>query len=78
MANEYAIEYEDRLGTVNKPTLVMTGEYDRTCTPRAARAIAAGIPGSELVIFPNAGHMTHVEQPGMVFAAIRDFFARHP
>jgi proline-specific peptidase len=77
-ANEYGIEFEDRLGTVNKPTLVLTGEYDRTCTPRAARDIAAGIPGSELVIFPNAGHMTYVEQPGMYFAAMRDFFARHP
>jgi proline iminopeptidase len=77
-ANEYAMEYEDRLGSVRKPALVMSGETDRTCTPRAARDIAAGIPGSELVIFPGAGHMTYVEQPGMYFAAVRDFFARHP
>jgi proline-specific peptidase len=77
-ANEYAMEYEDRLGTVHKPTLVLTGETDRTCTPRAAREIAAGIPGSELVILPGAAHMTYVEQPGMYFAAVRDFFARHP
>lgn len=77
-ANEYAMEYEDRLGSVHKPTLVLTGEADRTCTPRAARDIASGIPGSELVILPGAGHMTYVEQPGMYFAAVRDFFSRHP
>lgn len=77
-ANEYAIEYEEQLATIRKPTLVVTGQHDRTCTPRAARDLHDGIPGSELVILPNAGHMTHVEQPGMLFAAIRDFFARHP
>jgi proline-specific peptidase len=76
--HEYPIEYEDRLATITKPTLVMTGEYDRTCTPRAAREITAGIPGAELLIVRNAGHMTHVEQPEIVLPAIRDFFKRHP
>jgi proline iminopeptidase len=76
--HEYAIEYEDQLGQIHRPTLVMTGQHDRTCTPRAARELHAGIPGSELVILPDAGHMTYVEQPGMYFAAVRDFFTRHP
>jgi proline-specific peptidase len=76
--HEYPIEYEDQLATIIKPTLVMTGEYDRTCTPRAAREMAAGIPSAELLIVPNAGHMTHVEQPEIVLPAIRDFFKRHP
>lgn len=77
-ANEYAIEFEDRLRDIHKPTLIITGEHDRTCTPRAAREMHAGIAGSELVILPDAGHMTQVEQPQMLFAAIRDFFERHP
>jgi proline iminopeptidase len=76
--HEYAIEFEDRLATITKPTLVMTGEYDRTCTPRAAREMAAGIPHAELLIVQNAGHMTYVEQPEIVLPAIRDFFKRHP
>jgi proline iminopeptidase len=76
-ANEYAIEYEDQLGAITKPTLVITGEYDRTCTPRASRDLSAGIPGSELVIVPNAGHMTYVEQPDVYFPAVRGFFARN-
>lgn len=77
-ANEYPIEYEDRLHTINRPTLIIAGASDRTCTPRAAREMHAGIPNSEPVILPDAGHMTFVEQPGMYFAAVRDFFARHP
>jgi len=75
--HEYAIEYEDRLREIAKPTLIVTGEYDRTCTPRAARDLHDGIPGSELVIIPNAGHQSYIEQPGMYFAAVRDFFVRH-
>jgi proline iminopeptidase len=77
-ANQYAMEYEDRLPGVTQPMLVITGQYDRTCTPRAARDIAARVPGAELVILPDAGHMTHVEQPSLFLAAVRDFFARHP
>ncbi|MEO7002679.1 MAG: alpha/beta fold hydrolase [Ktedonobacterales bacterium] len=77
-ANAYPIEYEDRLHTITQPTLIVTGQYDRTCTPRAARELHAGIPGSELMILPDAGHMTYIEQPRMYFSAVRDFFARHP
>ncbi|HEX9039110.1 MAG TPA: alpha/beta fold hydrolase [Ktedonobacterales bacterium] len=76
-ANEYAIEYEDQLGKVSKPALVVTGEFDRTCTPRASRELSAGIPDSELLIIPNAGHMTYVERPDVYFPAVRAFFARH-
>jgi proline-specific peptidase len=77
-AHEYAIEYEDWLSSIRQPTLIITGQSDRTCTPRAAHGLHAGIPDSELVILPNAGHMSYVEQPGMYLAAVRDFFARHP
>lgn len=76
--HEYAIEYEDRLGEIAKPTLALVGEHDRTCTPRAARDLSAGIPGSELVVIPGAGHQSYIEQPAMYFAAVRDFFVRHP
>ena len=75
--HEYAIEYEERLREITKPTLVVTGEHDRTCTPRAARDLHAGIPASELIIIPDAGHQTYIEQPGMYFTAVRDFFIRH-
>jgi proline iminopeptidase len=77
-ANEYAIELEDQLGTVTRPTLLITGEFDRTCTARAARDMHAGIRDSELVIVPEAGHMTYIEQPDAYFTAVRGFFSRHP
>jgi pimeloyl-ACP methyl ester carboxylesterase len=66
------------LGGIRKPVLILVGEHDRTTTPRAAREMHDGIPDSELVIIPQAGHMTYIEQPDIYFAAVRDFFARHP
>lgn len=75
--HEYEIEYEDRLAGITKPTLVLVGESDRTTTPRAARDLHAGIPNSELVVIPDAGHMTYVEQPDLYFNAVREFFKRH-
>lgn len=76
--NQYAIEYEDQLRGIRAPTLVVTGRHDRTCTPRASHELHTGIPGSELVIVPDAGHMTYVEQPDIYFGAMSAFFALHP
>lgn len=75
--HEYDIEYEDRLGSITKPTLILVGEQDRTTTPRAARDLHTGIPSSELVVITNAGHMSYVEQPEIYFSAVRQFFKKH-
>jgi pimeloyl-ACP methyl ester carboxylesterase len=44
------------------PSLVVVGEQDRLCPVEHSRAIAAALPGSELVVFPGAGHMVHLER----------------
>ena len=69
-------DYRPRLGNVEKPTLVIVGEHDRTTTPRAGRVLHEGIPGSELHIVPDAGHMSFVEQPRDYIQVVRDFLAR--
>jgi proline iminopeptidase len=65
--------YRPKLGRLEKPTLVVVGEHDRTTTPRAARRLHAGIVGSKLVMVPDAGHMTFVEQPDVYLQAVRRF-----
>ncbi|MGI8683109.1 MAG: alpha/beta fold hydrolase [Mycobacteriales bacterium] len=70
------IDVEDRLGTVRHPVLVTAGRHDRTCPVEAAQAMAAGIPGAELVIFESSGHMTFVEEPDLYIAVVRDFLDR--
>jgi pimeloyl-ACP methyl ester carboxylesterase len=44
-------------------TLVLGGEKDGQDFPALARHIADTIPGAELVIIPNAGHVPHLEMP---------------
>ena len=68
-------DYRPKLGGVDKPTLVVVGEHDRTTTPRAARVLHEGIPGSELVVVPSAGHMSFVEEPGFYLEAVRRFLS---
>jgi len=70
------IEVEDRLGGVTHPVLVLAGRHDRTCSVEGAEAIAAGIPGAELVVFDHSGHMAFVEEPYAYRAALRRFLAR--
>jgi proline iminopeptidase len=77
-AHEYSMEYEESLDRIRKPVLILAGEHDRTTTPRAAREMHAAIADSELLLIPGAGHMTYIEEPEVYFAAVRDFFARHP
>lgn len=66
-------DYTTELGRVAKPTLVIVGERDRATTPRAARVLHEGIQGSELVVVPEAGHMSFVESPEPYIGAVRTF-----
>ena len=66
-------DYRPKLGLIAKPTLIVVGEHDRTTTPRAARILHQGIAGSELVIIPDAGHLSFVEQTDVYLGAVRRF-----
>ncbi|HEU4977650.1 MAG TPA: alpha/beta fold hydrolase [Solirubrobacteraceae bacterium] len=70
------IDVEDRLGDVTHPLLALAGRYDRACGVEAHEAIAAGVPGAELVVLEHSGHMTYVEEPERYLAAVRAFLAR--
>jgi proline iminopeptidase len=70
-----AFDYVPKLKDVAKPTLVIVGAHDRTTTPRAARVLHEGIPNSELVVLPDAGHMSFVEQTQPYLHAVRNFLS---
>ena len=42
-----------------------------------AREIHRNLPGSQLVIIPDASHLSNVEQPALFNRAIVDFLAAH-
>ena len=58
------------LAAIACPTLVLVGEGDEATPPELAREIAAGISGSRLVMIPDSGHLSTLEQPQAVTAAL--------
>jgi pimeloyl-ACP methyl ester carboxylesterase len=54
-------------------TLVIGGEKDGADFPRLAKHIADTIPGAELVILPNLGHVPHLEAPDVFYPPLLKF-----
>lgn len=63
------------LETIQCPALVLTGGDDVWSPPAAHEKIAAGIAGAQLVIVPKSGHMSTMEQPAAVSAAMRTWLS---
>jgi pimeloyl-ACP methyl ester carboxylesterase len=61
------------LSSINVPTLVVVGEDDVLTPPADARRIAEGIAGAELVVIPDAGHLSNLEQPDRFTAEVERF-----
>ena len=70
--NLSSVEYSDKLASIHVPTLITVGDHDE-CDPSLAREIQSKIKGSKLVIFPQSGHMTFVDQPGLFRKAVGEF-----
>jgi len=66
------VEYVDKLSQIKVPTLIIVGDHDES-DPKMSREMHEKIAGSQLVILPNSGHMTFVDQPEQFLKAVRDF-----
>lgn len=66
----------DAVRGVPVPVLLLFGEEDTATPPARADELAAVRPDAELVLLPRTGHLTCVEQPAAVAAAITDLAAR--
>ena len=66
------VEWVDRLAEIKVPTLILVGDHDQS-DPAMSREMNAKIAGSKLVVLPDSGHMTFVDQPELFVRAIRDF-----
>jgi 3-oxoadipate enol-lactonase len=61
------------LEQVRVPTLVVVGAEDRLTPPKVARAMAARIPGAQLSVIADAGHLSNIEQPARFNEAVLSF-----
>ena len=73
--NLVSVEYADRLPSIKVPTLITVGDHDES-DPAIAREMHEKIAGSKLVVLPQSGHMTFVDQPGLFISAVDGFL--HP
>ena len=63
------------LGRIDIPTLIVWGEQDRIFAPAHAEAFQRAIPGSEVAMIRNAGHLPHIERLDESAAVIESFLA---
>jgi 3-oxoadipate enol-lactonase len=70
-----AAAFEDKLPRLNVPTLILFGAHDKVVPPANADLLAQKIAGSQVVIFPDAGHFFPMEIPEAASRVITDFAA---
>jgi pimeloyl-ACP methyl ester carboxylesterase len=67
----------DVLRTLHCPALVLCGREDQITPPALSEEMASLLPGDvELVLVPQSGHMSTLEQPAAVVAAFTRWIAR--
>jgi len=64
------------LEQIHCPALLLTGREDGWSGPAQHAAMSAKIAGSQLAIIPDCGHMSTLERPAEVTAALRAWLAQ--
>jgi pimeloyl-ACP methyl ester carboxylesterase len=63
-----------RLGRITAPVLLCWGAHDRLApVDPCARAWEKDLPGARLCVFPESGHVPHIEEPEAVAGAVVEF-----
>jgi pimeloyl-ACP methyl ester carboxylesterase len=65
-----------RVVEVAQPTLILWGGRDRLIPLANGERLHRDIVGSQLVVFPELGHVPHEEDPQATLAAVQAFLAR--
>jgi pimeloyl-ACP methyl ester carboxylesterase len=61
----------ERLSTLSMPTLVLVGDEDPAL--EAAKLTHQQLPGAQLVILPQAGHLSNLDRPGAFNTSLLTF-----
>jgi len=65
----------EMLGGVRLPTAVIVGSEDDTLPEAYSREIVRSLPEASLVVIPESGHLSSLEQPEAVTRAMLEFLA---
>jgi len=69
----FTYDWFGELDRIRCPTLILAGEVDPITPVADHEEMAAAIPGSQLEVFPDAGHGVFRDKPTEAIALIRDF-----
>jgi pimeloyl-ACP methyl ester carboxylesterase len=67
----------EHLPSLTMPTLVIWGGCDYVVPAHHARAAVKLLPDGRLSVFPDCGHLPHVEQPDRFAAVLGDWLTQH-
>ena len=70
------LDFSGRLGELRCPTLILCGEKDGA-NLKSARFLAGHIPGAELQVIGNTGHVVNEENPRGLAKRLNEFYGRH-
>jgi 3-oxoadipate enol-lactonase len=70
MAAMHSAPLDAGLSAITAPTVILAGDVDQHCPPRAGEIIASRISGSRLLVLAETGHPLPVERPVEVAEAI--------
>ena len=62
--------------TITAPALIVYGARDQVLAREDQRALAAALPASQLIVYPDTGHLVLWEQPERVAADLAAFVDR--
>jgi pimeloyl-ACP methyl ester carboxylesterase len=75
MANIGRPDSRSGLANVRCPTLVLVGDSDELTPLDRAREIADGVAGARLIVVPESGHSSPIEQPEFVTRSLLEFLS---
>ncbi|MHB8933827.1 MAG: alpha/beta fold hydrolase, partial [Bellilinea sp.] len=69
-------DLELRLGEVNQPVLVLSGDHDRIVPPEISEKIAAELPNARYGTMTACGHVPQEECPEEFLPPVLEFISR--
>jgi pimeloyl-ACP methyl ester carboxylesterase len=66
-------EHAERIATLKQPTLILWGGRDKLIPPATAQLFQRQIAGSQLVLFPELGHVPQEEDPARSVQPVKAF-----
>lgn len=70
------LDFSGRVGEIRCPTLILCGEKD-SANLKSAHFLAQHIPGAELQVLENTGHVVNEENPKALAEQLNEFYGRH-